>query len=252
MMKRKSVRVILLVVGIILCTGPAWAFLVASSGMVHAFQGAGAGGRGAPPDLAREWDVVMPVAFAGWIALPLGLAIVIWAILRLAGVRKKWVVLVGAAAPIVLGGAILLSPAGSLLLITGIFAEQNSGPFDQARFAAIVEQVKAIGIQPGESLELRLDDITNPKSLRRVKLNEIFDRGYGAGNVWAARAADGSLAIVVETRDLGHAGEYGFAYTGTSPPTPISDWATDLPGPLNRVDKKIGDHWWAVDNPLMD
>jgi hypothetical protein len=152
-MKGKSVRVILLVVGIILCTGPAWAFLVASSGMVHAFQGAGAGGRGAPPDLAGEWDVVMLVAVAGWIALPLGLAIVIWAIFRLAGVRKKWVVLVGAVAPIALGGAILLSPAGPLLvLVIGVLAEQNSGPFDAPRFAAIVEQVKAIGIQPGESL----------------------------------------------------------------------------------------------------
>jgi hypothetical protein len=248
-MKGKSVRVVLLLVGIILCTGPAWAFLVASSGMAHAFQGAGA-----PPDLDWEWEVVALVAAAGWIALPLGLAIVIWAILRLAGVRKKWGVLVGAVAPIALGGAVLLSPVGPLLVgITGLLAEQNSGPFDQAQFAAIVEQVEAIGIQPGESFELRLDDITNPKSLRTVKPNEFFDRGNGAGDVWAARAADGSLTVVIETRDLGHAGEYGFAYTGTSPPTPITDWgATDLPGPLNRVDKKINDHWWAVENPLMD
>jgi hypothetical protein len=191
--------------------------------------------------------------------LPLGLAIVIWASLRLAGVRKKWVLAAGAAAPIALGGAIALTPIGGLLVFaTLIFAEQNPGPFDQARFAAIVEQVNAIGIQPGESLELRLDDITSPKSLRRVKPDEAAVRAGtiverdGVGDVWAARAADGSLAVVINTRDSGHAGEFGFAYTEASPPKPVTDYSTDLPGRLNHVDKKIDDHWWAVENPLMD
>jgi hypothetical protein len=248
-MKRNSVLVILRIVGIILCTGPLWGFLVAWSGMVYTFQRTG----GMPPDLAREMQVVMLVTAAGWIAAPLGLATVIGTGLGLAGVKKKSVVVAGMIIPIALGG-FLLFPVGPLLvMITGLFAEQNPGPFDKAAFAAIVQQVQVIGIQPGEELELRLDDMANPKSLRKVKPNEIFDRGSGAGSVWAERTADGKLKVVIETRDVGHAGTYGFAYTEASPPTQMTDWdAYDLPGPVNHVDKKIDDHWWAVQNPLMD
>jgi hypothetical protein len=65
--------------------------------------------------------------------------------------------------------------------------------------------------------------------------------------------ADSKLKVVVETRDLGHAGEYGFAYSevplAAGPPGGGSNWSElDLPGRLKLVqpDMKIDDNWWQV------
>ena len=111
--------------------------------------------------------------------------------------------------------------------------------------------MRAVGIRPGEKLELRLDDLANPKSLRKFKPNEVLQGGDGAGLVWAEMTPEGKLKVVIETKDLGHAGYYGYAYTEAAPPKQVTDWGGyDLPGPLNGVDKKIDDHWWAVENPM--
>ena len=67
--------------------------------------------------------------------------------------------------------------------------------------------------------------------------------------------AAGKLKVVIETRDLGHAGEYGFAYSEvpliTSPCRAI--WLElDLPGHLTiaQPSMKIDDNWWEVLNNL--
>jgi hypothetical protein len=57
--------------------------------------------------------------------------------------------------------------------------------------------------------------------------------------------------VAIETRDMGHASEYGFAYFEV-PLTLVpldANWSTiDVPGRLTVVgaDARIDEHWWAV------
>ena len=110
-------------------------------------------------------------------------------------------------------------------------------------------------MKPGETVELRLDDISVPKSLRPLKPNEMSAAGFGEGKVWAAMTVDGKLKVVIETRDLGHAGEYGFAYSEVPLiATPLGgsrdgEWLElDLPSHLKIVqpNMKMDDNWWKV------
>jgi hypothetical protein len=127
--------------------------------------------------------------------------------------------------------------------------------FDRARFEAIVAEVRRYDIAPGKELELRLDDISNPRSLRLRRDDEQILRGEGVGHVWAARTEGGRLKVVIEIQDGGHAGEYGFACSD-EPLTPRrldENWSTiAVPGPLNIVgsNARIDAHWWSVLNNL--
>ncbi|MCY3021996.1 MAG: hypothetical protein NTW87_23540 [Planctomycetota bacterium] len=150
---------------------------------------------------------------------------------------------------------VIIVVAGAYLLVTvtplGMWSTRNAGPFDRERLAAVVAQVRLMGIAPNEEKELRLADLSRPGSLRAVQPNETFARGQGAGCVWAKVSADGKLTVVIETRDLGHAGEYGFAYSDAPLlPKPFGkDWFTiDVPGHLNIVlpEMRIDEHWWRV------
>jgi len=129
------------------------------------------------------------------------------------------------------------------------------GRFDRPRFEAIVKEVRRYPIAPGKEVDLRLDDISNPRSLRPRGDDELILRGKGVGNVWAARTVGGHLKVVIETKDSGHAGEYGFAYS-EEPLTPHrldENWSTiAVPGPINIVESnaQIDAHWWSVLNNL--
>lgn len=132
----------------------------------------------------------------------------------------------------------------------GIFLRQNPGYFDRAHFNAVVNQVRAMPLAPGQEIRLRLDNPADPKSLRLVKPEETFRRGSGAGCVWA-KVSDDKLVVVIETSDVGHAGEYGFAYSDvplTSRPFGGGWFTIDAPGHINLVQPgmKIDDHWWKV------
>jgi hypothetical protein len=152
-------------------------------------------------------------------------------------------------------GIVVLLAVGVYLLVTftpvGIWSQQNAGPFDRERFMEIVAHVRLMGIAPDEEKELQLADVSKPDSLRALAPNTTLARGQGAGRVWARVSADGKLTVVIETRDLGHAGEYGFAYSDVAlSPKPFGkDWFTiDVPGHLNIVlpEMKIDEHWWRV------
>ena len=132
-----------------------------------------------------------------------------------------------------------------------LILNQNPGPFDRTRFEAVVKEVRLLGLKPGERRRLRLDDLGDPKSLRALNQDEVIERGRGAGNVWAESTSGGRLKVVIETRDLGHAGEYGFAYSDVPlAPQPFGDnwFCLDLPGHLNLVlpNMRIDDNWWEV------
>ena len=156
--------------------------------------------------------------------------------------------------------AFAMTCCAPLVLFIQVWMQQNAGTFDRQRFEGVVDQVRELGLKPGESADLRLDDVYQPKSLRLRKANEELEEALAkeeivkrAGDVWATMTADGKLKVVIETRDLGHAGEYGFAYSeALLAPTPPA-WSRDvlrldLPGDLYYSRRKINDHWWEVYN----
>jgi len=128
---------------------------------------------------------------------------------------------------------------------------QNPGRFRRPLLEEIVQQVRQARLKPGAEAEFRLDNLDDPKSLRPAKPDEMFVRGGGAGNIWASVSPDGHLSVVIETRDLGHAGEYGFAFSDVPMSATRSDdnWFTiDVPGRLHFVqpNMRIDNHWWQV------
>lgn len=143
------------------------------------------------------------------------------------------------------------SPLGLLLLPF----EQNAGPFDRVRLTSVVDHVRKMGIKPGEQRKFVLNAALDPTSLTQVGPERSFQSGQGVGRVWAVTSHTGALTVVIETRDLGHAGEYGFAYLDAPlAPEPFGEsWLRlDVPGPLNQValKMKLDAHWWRVENHL--
>jgi hypothetical protein len=129
----------------------------------------------------------------------------------------------------------------------------GAGEFNRPRFEAIVAEVRSRTLPTCATcvVEFRLDDLSNPQSLRPWKTEELMQRGEGAGHIWAKLSEDRKLKVVIETRDYGHAGEYGFAYSD-EPLTKESfsggsDWyRIDVPSDLNLVSEQIDEHWWSV------
>ncbi len=137
----------------------------------------------------------------------------------------------------------------------GVRLSQNPGAFHRAELEAVVRQVRAVGLVPGEERRFKLDSVSDPKSLRPVEMSEYFPSGRGVGIVWAEMTANGNLKVAVMTRDLGHAGEYGFAYSDI----PLSSqlfgdhWhSLDVPGSMTITlpSMRIDDNWWEVINNL--
>ena len=174
------------------------------------------------------------------------------------GKRPVWGVACLVLALAIVLGILFCTPLGQFVLsLIQVTMQQNAGVFDKPRFEAVVDEVRRLGLKPNESVELRLDDINTSKSLRLRKSNEVFYRGQGVGNVWATLTASGKLEVVIETRDLGHAGEYGFAYSEIPLSPSPSSWGKDvlqldLPSHLQAPARKMDDNWWEVYNPLMD
>ncbi len=128
-------------------------------------------------------------------------------------------------------------------------------PFDGAAMNAVVEQVQRMELPPGKSVQLRLQSLGDPRSLRPQREGDMV-RGKEVGNVLANRAQTGELTLVVVTVDRGHAGRLGYAYS-EKPPVKQPD------GPLYEVDeseylnctvptKQVADRWWEVWSCYLD
>ncbi len=110
-------------------------------------------------------------------------------------------------------------------------------------------------------LELRLDNLADPSSLRRLKSpQETFQAGKGPGTVWAERTADGRLKVLIETRDcMGYFDSDGYGFAFFEAPLSRStefhgeSCPTFEPDGLPIFEKrKIDDGWWEVKIPLPD
>src|SRR5262249_44152708 len=103
----------------------------------------------------------------------------------------------GKRALLALGAAMLLATSGLLVLrasdLRRLVFVQSPGPFHRSAYEAVVDRARAMGLSPGETRALRLDDLHDPATLRLRRPGEGEERGQGAGNVWAQRAADGTF-----------------------------------------------------------
>ncbi len=143
------------------------------------------------------------------------------------------------------------NPVGMFMIVF----KQNPGHFDRKHLDSVVAQVRLAGLKPGEEREFILENVSDPQSLRPLHSDEMLLRERGAGHVWAEVSSDGKLKVVIETRYLGHAGEYGFAYSDAPlSPKPFGGsgncFSLDVPGVLNQIlpSMKIDEHWWKVEN----
>jgi len=156
----------------------------------------------------------------------------------------------------------LLAAVGAVMLGSfALWALFGTGPgwFHRQRLEAVVAEVRRMHLPPCATCEvaLRLDDLSDLQSLHERGEDEAYEPGAGRGRVWARRTEDGNLTVVIETRDCGHAGNYGFAFSdGPLKAVPFmgsSDWfRVDVPGHLYLVarDGQIDEHWWSVLNNL--
>ncbi len=114
----------------------------------------------------------------------------------------------------------------------------------RGRFEQVVSQVRRRVIEPGQ-YRFRLDADLDPASLVLLPSTTSLRRGDARGVVRVTLTKDGKLAVSIETRDDGHAGEFGVMYLDSG----ISD--ADLEG--TRLDSqrevRIDDHWvrWTYD-----
>lgn len=137
--------------------------------------------------------------------------------------------------------------------------EMHNVPFEQNRLQALVEAVEAMGVKSGEEeIEMRFDRMDDPQSLRlrRPGPSDYIPRGQEAGNVWASRDSNGNLTVIILTKDFGHAGQFGYAYSEI-PPQEFGEGEPlefgELPNlRCTTTDWKVAENWWQVANCDMD
>lgn len=166
----------------------------------------------------------------------------------------RWTACLSILAFICAVGLFLVSPFG-------LFVWQNAGFFNRDRMEAIVAEVRAYEeLAAGEEGEFLLRDVTEPTAMQMVYVTErpsdagtvklrrgpAYDSMMNpkGARVCAARSSTGALAVAICTRNMGHAGEYGFAY--------LEHDNLDVPGGMfmYEPESKVEEHWYRVLNDL--
>jgi hypothetical protein len=88
----------------------------------------------------------------------------------------------------------------------------GAGPFDRAKLDDVVTRVRPLVREPGKLYLFHLDASLDPASLRALPDSHQLGRGDGRGLIRAGVDHAHRLAVSVETRDNGHAGEDGFLF----------------------------------------
>ena len=158
--------------------------------------------------------------------------------------KKLWLALV------VFAALVGMAVVGYIAFL--VLASQGPGWFHRSRFEAVVAEVRRLPLPVDEVVELYLDDVRTRDHL--CPMDEAsMQSGKRAGRVWAKRTASGHLKVVIETKDSGHAGEFGFAFSDL-PLGPIRHTEypdVNVPGYLYYVEgpqSQIDEHWWRVYN----
>ena len=110
---------------------------------------------------------------------------------------------------------------------------------------AVVARVRPLVVDPGKVYRFRLNQDLDANSLVALPASALLGRGDGRGLVRTASDAGHHIAVSIETRDDGHAGEYGFMY--------VDDGfdRLDLEGVQldSQREERVDDHWvrWSYD-----
>jgi len=128
-----------------------------------------------------------------------------------------------------------------LVLLVGC----GAGPFDRDRMEDVVARVRPRVTQVGQLYRFRLNDALEGASLAPVPDAAVLGRGDGRGLVHAKVDARRHLAVSIETRDEGHAGEYGYMYVDAGfAPQQLEFVQRD-----SQHEERIDDRWvkWSYD-----
>ncbi|MEM8973855.1 MAG: hypothetical protein AAGD43_17485 [Pseudomonadota bacterium] len=115
-----------------------------------------------------------------------------------------------------------------------------AGPFQKAKFAAVVQSIRKRNLKSDRLHRFRLDRHFSPSSLKR--LEGRLRRGAGRGVVWAEVSTSGALQVAIETRDFGRRGEVGYMYSDVQ--LTISD-TVEL-GREWTVLRQVANNWWMI------
>ena len=133
--------------------------------------------------------------------------------------------------------------------------KQNPGRFERKRLEGLVAKIRSLGVKSDEetrTFEWNMDtDVLSPcpDSAR----DSVFYKPY----ISALQTPSGKLKVIFVTRNLGHAGSYGFAYSDEPWVPKPNYWYhgiydLDVPFHVNMTEPhmKIDDHWWKAYNNL--
>ncbi len=126
-----------------------------------------------------------------------------------------------------------------------VLAGCGAGRFDRDRMDAVVTRVRPMLVVPDHMYRFRLDDDLDPATLAPVAEGAILGRGDGRGLIRAAADGLHRIAVSIETRDDGHAGEYGFMFTDDR----VGDGVLELVERDSQHEEREATHWvrWHYD-----
>jgi hypothetical protein len=93
-----------------------------------------------------------------------------------------------------------------------VLAACSSHDFDRRRFDDIVARVRNLVVEPGHVYRFRVDAELTPRTLHPIDDDTLLGRGDGRGLIVASMTTKKKLAVSIETRDDGHAGELGYMF----------------------------------------
>jgi len=125
-----------------------------------------------------------------------------------------------------------------------VVAACGPGHFDRDRMDAIVARVRPLVHDRARSHVFRVNDALDPSSLEPAD-HELIGRGDGRGRIRAGLDAGGKLTVSIETRDDGHAGEWGYMFSDPGADT------HEFPGVVleDQHEERVADGWvsWHYD-----
>lgn len=114
-------------------------------------------------------------------------------------------------------------------------------------YTRIVEAVQRNTAEHAGLSIFHASDLSDPTSITVIPPEmPVPERGKGAGHIWVSRSGD-LLTVWIETLDLGHAGEYGYAYS-TTDQEPA--WDHDAWGERWQLEDRLEAHWWMISHRL--
>lgn len=142
-------------------------------------------------------------------------------------------------------------PFALLFVLIGCDSTYNSDDLKKCKL--IVEELKRNDLPNDTLLQFYIEDLDLNKGISEVVKNKHYqsvvansgktiERGMGRGNIHLYRSSS-RIMIFIETKDQGHAGEYGYGYS--SEPNKLN-WDHDNWGEFWQFDSQLDSHWWQI------